>query len=564
MRKGIALWAAVLLSAAPAVFAQEAPPLELETAPTISGGDDVVLDVTDPSAIEELLEGTPADVVASATNPLLSKTRIDKTFEGFNFDDNITENQGFVFIPPDPIGAAGLSRVIAVTNTMIEGLNKGGKVKFRSGLANFFAPLNPLTFTFDPKVIYDPYEDRFVVVTLERVVSGLPVDPGNISRILLAVSKDGSPKTATAADWYYHAIDSKVLFGGFVELWADYPGFEADEEAVYITANMFAFPFFSGFGGMRLWIIDKGAGSGGFYDGGAAGGTIHDPYLAAGVPQFATTTMPAQVNGAGGVLPGSMIGTFLVSYSGLTFGGPGAPEAVNVITVVDPLGNLGGPFFLQEFVVAGDIEDVGGIFGFPSLPDAPQAGTTALIEVNDRRALDATWQHDRLWLTTTIIPNSGVDLGETTAHWFQLDTSGGPGFITLFDGGNIGGEDIATGTYTFFPSVAINRLDQVMFGYSGSAPSIFAGAFAAGRNPADPAGTVRQSMVVRAGEDWYLRTFGGSRNRWGDYSGIAADPSNDKFFWVFNEYAATRGTPTSGGEDGRWGTAWGRGKFYGN
>ncbi len=57
------------------------------------------------------------------------------------------------------------------------------------------------------------------------------------------------------------------------------------------------------------------------------------------------------------------------------------------------------------------------------------------------------------------------------------------------------------------------------------------------------------------------RTFGGPRNRWGDYSGISVDPSNEKFFWVFNEYALMRSdTPDAFGGDGRWGTAWGRTK----
>ena len=64
-----------------------------------------------------------------------------------------------------------------------------------------------------------------------------------------------------------------------------------------------------------------------------------------------------------------------------------------------------------------------------------------------------------------------------------------------------------------------------------------------------------KAMVVKEGVDFYLRTFGGGRNRWGDYSGISTDPSNDKFFWIFNEYAIQRGTvfPSLPNEDGRWG-----------
>lgn len=504
---------------------------------------------------KSLVNAIDPDLVGPYEIPTLTRQKSIHTgpgFEGFGFDDNIAESGGFVFIPPDPIGAAGKSRVIAVVNTMIEAHTKGGQLKWRDALADFFAPLSPLTFTFDPKIIYDHYEDRFVVVALERVNSGSEVDPGNVSRILLAVSKDGSPSSPTAADWYFHAIDSKDLFGGFVELWADYPGFEADEEAIYITANMFAFPPFGGFGGVRLWIVDKGAGSGGFYDGGPAAASVNDPYAGGGV---ATTTMPAQVYGDGGVGgPGSTLGTFLVAYSGLS---DGVTEYVEVTTVDDPLGNAGGPYFSQEFVPVGDIEGP----DFPSLPDAPQMGTTDLIDVNDRRLLDAVWRADSLWCTTTILPNMGPDTGETTAHWFQLDTQFGPGLITSIDQGDIGGEDIAVGTFTFFPSVAVNRDGDAMFGFSASAASIYAGAYVTGREAGDPLTTVQETEVVKAGVDSYLRTFGGTRNRWGDYSGISIDPSNDDFAWVFNQFADLRGTPTSGGEDGRWGTYWMRAKF---
>ena len=466
---------------------------------------------------------------------------IGATFEGFGFDDNATENGGFVFIPPDTMGAAGTDRLIAVVNTMIEARTKAGALLWRDSLADFFSPLAGATlgtFTFDPKVVYDQFEDRFVVVTLEQNDT-FDGDSSNESRILLAVSKTATPASATAVDWNYHAIDSKTTIG--VDHWADYPGFEVDEEAVYITNNMFSFGGAPAFGGVRLWIVDKGV-VGGFYGGGAAGVTVHDPYAGGGTE---TTTMPCHVFGAGGVPGAGMIGTFLVSYSGLTSGGD---EFVQVVRVDDPLGT---PTFTQEFVNVGDIEGP----TFPALPDAPQSGTGVLIEVNDRRALDCVWRDNAAWLTTTILPNSGPDAGETTAHWFELDTTAVPGgAITLADQGDIGGEDIASDTTTFFPSVAVNSQGTAQFGFSASASTIFAGAFVAGREVSDPPGTVQASQTVHAGEDFYVRTFGGPKNRWGDYSGISLDPAADDLFWVCNQFADTRGTIISG-EDGRWGTA---------
>jgi hypothetical protein len=486
------------------------------------------------------LKGSPvADLGAGAFIPGVG-------FLAYNYDDNVTET-GFMLIPPDPIGSAGTDRVLAVVNVGIECRSKTGTLIFRDALKDFFSPLGALTLgtlTFDPKVVYDHYEGRFVVVTLERtrVAAG---DPSDESRILVAVSKTATPATATSADWWFMAINSKINISG-TDTWADYPGFEVDEEAVYITNNMYQFA--GAYAGVRLWIIDKGV-VGGFYAGSPASWNIYDP-----IPSgySAMTCMPALVFGAGGVA--ANVGTFLVGYSSLTYGGPGANELVQIIRIDNP---LTGPTFSGQYVVVGDLEDVGGVYGFPNIPDAPQNSTASLIEVNDSRALDAVWRNNNLWFTTTINPNTAYDAtntGEATAHWFRLNTSV-LATITLTDQGNIGGEDIATDTWTFFPAVAVNGLGDAMFGFSASAASIYCGAYCAVHESGDPAGSVQTAGTVQVGLDYYLRTFGAGRNRWGDYSGASVDPVDDTTFWIFNEYAETRGTGTPP-EDGRWGTAW--------
>jgi hypothetical protein len=106
----------------------------------------------------------------------------------------------------------------------------------------------------------------------------------------------------------------------------------------------------------------------------------------------------------------------------------------------------------------------------------------------------------------------------------------------------------------------VNSSGNVKFGFSASAPTIYAGAYATVRLSGDSPGTVRASETVRAGTDWYVRTFGGPRNRWGDYSGAALDPMDDNVVWLFNKYAMTRGTLIDS-EDGRWGTAWAKNLF---
>ena len=167
------------------------------------------------------------------------------------------------------------------------------------------------------------------------------------------------------------------------------------------------------------------------------------------------------------------------------------------------------------------------------MPYAPQAGTAALVETNDRRALHAVWRDDSLWTTATVVPAAGADGGQATAHWWELDTSALVP-IGVVQQGDVGGEDIAGGTYTFFPSIAVDGSGNMGIGFAASAPTIFPSAAYTGRLSSEPLGTVQPTEIFAAGQDFYIRTFGGPRNRWGDYSGIAVDPTDDMTFCAFN------------------------------
>jgi hypothetical protein len=107
--------------------------------------------------------------------------------------------------------------------------------------------------------------------------------------------------------------------------------------------------------------------------------------------------------------------------------------------------------------------------------------------------------------------------------------------------------------------VTVDKCGNMAIGFAASNQSFYPGAYYTGRLAGDPAGTVQPTGVLQAGVDYYYRAFGGSRNRWGDYSGIALDPSDEATFWVYNEHAMTRGTVFGSypSEDGRWDTHWG-------
>ena len=93
--------------------------------------------------------------------------------------------------------------------------------------------------------------------------------------------------------------------------------------------------------------------------------------------------------------------------------------------------------------------------------------------------------------------------------------------------------------------------------FSASASSIFAGAYYAVHENGDAPGTVRATETLQAGTDVYVRKFSGPTNRWGDYTASAIDPG-DGCFWVYNEYAMSKGSICCSGESGRWATRFGR------
>jgi len=174
--------------------------------------------------------------------------------------------------------------------------------------------------------------------------------------------------------------------------------------------------------------------------------------------------------------------------------------------------------------------------------------------------MNAVWRNNNLYCTATIRSNVAPDLNQTTARWWRLNTTNTIA-LTQADAGNVGAEDLAAGTATFFPQVMVDCDGNMALGFAASAATIYCGAYYTTRLASDAAGTVSSTATLAAGTDFYKRFFGGPRNRWGDYSGLALCPANEADFWVYNEYAGPRGSAgngSQGAEDGRWYTRVGR------
>ncbi len=118
-------------------------------------------------------------------------------------------------------------------------------------------------------------------------------------------------------------------------------------------------------------------------------------------------------------------------------------------------------------------------------------------------------------------------------RWYELRNTPPGGATTLYQQGTYAPDAV----HRWMGSVAMDAAGDIALGYSVSnATSVFPGIRYTGRVAADPLGTMPQgeaSIVEGSGSQL------GPANRWGDYSTMTVDPSDDCTFWYTNEYNPT-------------------------
>ena len=479
----------------------------------------------------------PAKSEAVATEPA-STQAFDSSFSGSDYDNNVAVTGGGAFIPPDNHIAVGPDHIVTVTNVAIQIHTKAASPArvLNQSLRTFFtnAGVTPANATFDPKVLYDNQSGRFVVMTMELVDQGAG---SGTSRLLVAASQGSNPTTGT---WRTLAINGNINVGGN-NFWADFPGFAVDEEAIYISANMFRYPSVAPppanpYLGSRLWVIPKTP----FYAASPVSVSLIDLY--ANLTPGAATSLAARLVGT----PAGATGTWFVSagWSGAT------TDFLRVVRIDSALSAT--PTVNSQFIDIGNVHDQS-----QPLALAPQLGDPGppTLSAGDPRAHDAQWRDNSLYLTHTVRPPGGSDANQSTLRWVRINTSN-PGALTLADQGAIGGETIAPGTHTFYGNIGVNAAGAAVIGFSASSATTRPGAYYAIRLASDAAGTTQTPVLLRAGTAYYFRDFDSGTNRWGDYSGSSVDEATG-CVWVYNQHSVAPSTSANGGT-GRWATFGGR------
>ena len=87
-------------------------------------------------------------------------------------------------------------------------------------------------------------------------------------------------------------------------------------------------------------------------------------------------------------------------------------------------------------------------------------------------------------------------------------------------------------------SIAMDGVGNMAVGFSASGKALDPSVFVAGRAVTDPPGTMSGPLVLVTGSGVQETSF----HRWGDYSSMAVDPSDDCTFWYTQEYYKTTGS----------------------
>jgi len=405
-------------------------------------------------------------------------------------------------------------------NTGFQVFNRtGGLVMPQISLGSFWSALGAAASgSFDPKILFDQYVDRWVAVSDSNSRSPQ-------SHVLVGISDTDNP-TGT---WNLFAIKADPASTN----WADYPGLGIDEANVYVTQNMF--PNTTGSTYAKFWVISKAS----MIAGGALNMRTDVPTV---LPGFTYQPCHSFDPSPGGL-------NYLVSQ-GWDVGG--TPRR---LILVNRYVGVGAAAVLTEL---GFVE-VGG-YTFSTL-DAPQKDCSTNISTNDPRLLNAVLRNGKVWTTHSVGVGATINPAPATRAeiaWHELDPTvaniPGPYSFAIQDG-RVGHATLAY----YFPSIAVNADECVALGFSGSDASTYASAYYTARSPLDPPGTMQPVGTLHAGTASYWKQYSGTRNRWGDYSATVVDPVDDMTFWTTQEYATAPffGGPICSQDGGRWGLWWG-------
>lgn len=413
-----------------------------------------------------------------------------ENFEGVSEADNAVVAQ--VVVPPDANGDVGPNHYVQWVNLAAKIFDKNGNLLLGPVPGNFFfqglgGPCEQFN-DGDPVTLYDHLANRWVVMQFTLT---------STDALCVAVSETPDPTGA------YHQYQFNFQF------FPDYPKLSVWPDGYYATTRSFGRP--GGFE-MEAVVFER------------------DRMLQGLSAQSVRFLIPRNPNGSSidGFLPVDLDGPAPPAGApGLFVGAPTTtPEQLRIYGLDVNWSNPGSSTFtlLNTLTPAAYDRNLGNV-----LQPSPGESLATLSFTLMHRA-----QYRNFGNREVLMLNHTVDAGGDRAgiRWYELRKTGGP--WSIYQQGTYAPSD---NLERWMASIAMNGNGDIGLAYSIASTSLFPSIRFTGQT-ADQSGTGVMNVdetVIFNGTGAQTSSF----NRWGDYSMLAVDPSDDETFWFTTEYYQT-------------------------
>jgi hypothetical protein len=388
------------------------------------------------------------------------------------------------------IAISNAGKIVSVVNTNFKVYDENGTQLLSKTLSQFSNALGIFLAISDPRVLYDPVQDRFVVVYFTGNTS-------NTSKIIVAFSKTNDP----AGQWNLYALNGNYLND---TTWSDYPIVVLSDKDLFMTFNHLkdGQDWKTGFRYSAIWQIDKQRG----FDGDTLQFNFWHNIQHNGKPIW--NVCPIH----GGSTPTGPETYFLsVRPSDLS------NDTVFLHTISNSYQSGNAQFTTK--VLKTNVA-----YGIP--PNGLQKDGQYLA-TNDARILDGFIENNKIqYVQNTVDPQTmtaAVYVGEVDNPSSATPT--------------VSGQIISNDTVDFgYPSICYignNAFDnRAMITCSYSSPDTFPGTVVFYK---DALGNISDMLVVKQGQA-ALDVLSDTIERWGDYTGIQRKYNEPNTAWLAGSY----------------------------
>jgi hypothetical protein len=438
----------------------------------------------DRSAVELEFESLPLAGHVDAPDPVVQESIVgnlmpapSRSWTGMDF------SYGNGGAPPDTSGDVGPNHYVQMINSAYVVLNKSGTV-----LAGPF-DINTLWSNVggacynnndgDPIVVHDQLADRWI---LTQFTSSAPYHE------CIAVSTTANP---TGTFWVYSFRLNDTDF-------PDYPKFGVWPDGYYMGVNMFRNHVFQG---TRPYVFERSR------------------MLAGQAARWLSTTT-ALGNTQGLVIPSDLDGSTLPPTGAPNFFAQAAGSTLNIYKFKVDWNNTANSTWTGPTSLP--------VAAYTQLCNSciPQPNTQQRLDgIGDRLMYRVAYRNYGSYEAMAVAMNVNAN-NFAAVRWYEVRNPNTT--PTIHQQGTFGN----TTDHRWMGSPAMDRSGNYAIGYSIGGPNRYPSVAYAGRLVSDPLGQLSQGEAL-------IYSANGAQdgvNRWGDYSQLSIDPSDDCTFWYTTEY----------------------------